>query len=141
VQDEVRLPVTDASENIHLAPIPPEAMDQAWLDSLPEKTRMEMQAGRRALMSSEDALKEMNEITKSLAEEMFSSRAAEILTKRRIKLDSRTKWKIEAVANQEASRWDVKVTITHEGNPPTTLVEPYAQFPSEEMIAYLMCMG
>lgn len=128
-------------DDIHLAPLPVEAVDQAWLDSLPEKTRLEMRAGRHALLKSEDAIMEMNEITKQLAEEMFSNRAQEVLTKKRLKLDHRTKWKIEAIANKEEARWDVKVTITHDKNEPVSIVEPYQQFPSDEMIAHLMLLG
>lgn len=135
------MPVINPVEDIRLAPLPTKDVDQAWLDSLPEQTKLEMRAGRRALMKSEEVTAEMDALTQKLAGEMFSKRAETELTSRRIKLDPRTRWKVEAVANIPDNRWDVKVTITHDKNPSVVFVEPFSQFPSDEMVAYLMMTG
>ena len=108
----------------------------------PEKTRREMMAGRDALIKTREMTEHVSTLVTQTAEEMFSKTARErLFAKHKIDLSPGAHCKAQATLDVANHEWRVTLTVSKMGIPDAVLTEPFAQFPSDEMIAWLMMVG
>lgn len=108
----------------------------------PEKTRREMMAGKEALNKSKEMRSHVGDIMTMTANEMFSKQAKERLhAKHQVNLSPGTIWNAEAKLDVGKQEWSVTLTVRRPDAPVTELTEPFVQFPSDEMITWLILVG
>jgi len=98
-------------------------------------------AGRAQVMKHSDHVERINTLMTETAQEMFSKQAMTRLTDKRVELQKGTTW--QAFANLDVAKheWIVTIRVNTPGAPPAELSEPFPQFPSDEMIAWLIMVG
>ena len=128
----------DEVTRIEVSPLP---INEPSYEGLPEKTVREMKAGRMAVRKHADYETHVSTIMTQSAEEMFSKQAKIRLTDKRVALQEGTNWSAHASLDPGKHEWTVTIKVTRPGVPPAELSEPFPQFPSDEMIAWLMMVG
>lgn len=128
----------DEVTRIEVTPLP---INESSYEGLPEKTVREMKAGRMAVRKHADYEEYVSTIMTQSAEEMFSKQAKIRLTDKRVALQEGTNWSAHASLDPGKHEWTVTIKVTRPGVPPAELSEPFPQFPSDEMIAWLMMVG
>ena len=110
-------------------------------EGLPDKTIREMVAGRSAVLKHSDHVEHVNTLMTQTAEEMFSKQAVIRLNDKRVDLQKGTVWSVKATLDVANHEWIVTVRVERPFAPPAELSEPFPQFPSDEMIAWLIMVG
>ena len=116
-------------------------VSQLSYEGLPDKTVKEMMAGRAAILKHDDKCEQVNILMTQTAEEMFSTQAKIRLTDKRVELQKGTTWAAKATLDPGAHQWTVTVSVHRPGAPLAELSEPFPQFPSDEMIAWIIMVG
>lgn len=108
----------------------------------PEKTQREMMAGKDALIKTQEMAEHVSTLVTQTAEEMFSKVARDrLFAKHKIDLSPGTGCIAQATLDVAKHEWRVTLTVSRAGVPDAVLTEPFVQFPSDEMIAWLMLVG
>ena len=136
--EAAKVTTQDEVTRIEVAPLP---INEPSYEGLPEKTVREMKAGRMAVRKHADYETHVSTIMTQSAEEMFSKQAKIWLTDKRVALQEGTNWSAHASLDPGKHEWTVTIKVTRPGVPPAELSEPFPQFPSDEMIAWLMMVG